>query len=188
MSVDDADLWQQGVSYLTRWHATRSPAESQHIAHLAATCRDVKTTLDTAIQRLGAAALCRECGGLCCHNGKYRMLVLDVLLHLQEQQTLPLADFTCKPLCPYGDRDGCTMTTALRPLDCVLFICDALEDLLDGTERQHMATLEHHLRHECAGGEQVLNIPLTVPLLLFAERLPRSPQKQTDIHREGGGN
>lgn len=115
----------------------------------------------------GSSALCRDCGGQCCLNGKYRFSGLDLLALLDQQAQLPTPDFGQKPLCPYGDAGGCRMEPAFRPLDCVLFICGALEGLLDETAANELALLEQELRRSVQQAETVLGRQLGRPLLLL---------------------
>lgn len=127
-----------------------------------------KEALAEVIAGFDAASVCRECGGLCCRNGKYRMNVCDVLARI-EAQVLTLADFTRKPVCPYGTETGCTMEPGLRPADCILFICDAIEQKLPLRAISNLAIQERALREcirevSCLTGEQA-----GTPLLLWAE-------------------
>ncbi|MFA7403140.1 MAG: hypothetical protein WC007_04045, partial [Pelobacteraceae bacterium] len=110
---------------------------------------------------------CRECGGQCCLNGKYRLNVFDALARVVAE--IPTsADFFQKPVCPYGTDAGCTMEPGLRPADCIIFICDAIDQRLSQQIRLILSAREQELREiirevSCLTGE-----PLGTPLLLWA--------------------
>ena len=79
------------------------------------------------------------------------------------------ADFSQKPVCPYGTETGCTMESGLRPADCVLFICDAIDRTLSPQARSVLATQELRLRECIRKASGVTGERLATPLLIWAE-------------------
>ena len=59
------------------------------------------------------------------------------------------------------------MEPAFRPLDCVLFICGAIEGALEEKAASALALLEQELRRNVQQAETLLEQPIGRPLLLF---------------------
>lgn len=166
--MDDQQLWHLSIKRLNSLHTGISVETEPMMAQLLARYRKTKETLDAVIADIDAAAICRECAGQCCLNGKYRINVLDALARIAAQiQTS--ADFVQKPICPYGTNAGCTMEAGLRPADCVSFICDAIDQKLSPQARLLIAEQEQILR-ECIGeASRLTGEQMRMPLLLWAE-------------------
>jgi hypothetical protein len=167
--VDDRQLWNLGTERLKGLLADLSATSGLTLTKLLARYRQSKEALAATVAEVDAASVCSECRGQCCLNGKYRINVFDTLARLAAQATTSV-EFTQKLVCPYGTDTGCTMEPGLRPADCVLFICDAVDQKLSPQARLNFAAQEHILRgclHEasCLTGEE-----LRTPLLLWAEK------------------
>lgn len=165
--MDDRQLWNLGTKRLKSLLADLSATSGLMLTKLLTRYRQSKEALAATVAEVDAASVCRECGGQCCLNGKYRINVFDALACLAAQITTS-AEFTQKPVCPYGTDTGCTMGPGLRPADCVLFVCDAIDQKLSPQARLNLAAQELILReclHEasCLTGEE-----LRTPLLLWA--------------------
>ena len=161
----DQEAWQRGVRLMEDIHGRLSPRARQQLGELLDSYRRRKGEM--LALTAGSSALCRDCGGQCCLNGKYRFSGLD-LLALLEQAPLPAPDFVQKPLCPYGNAGGCCLKPPFRPLDCVLFICGAIEGALSETAINALALLEQELRLSVQQAEALLEQPVGRPLLLLA--------------------
>jgi hypothetical protein len=85
-------------------------------------------------------------------------------------KTVPSAHFIQKPVCPYGSLDGCSMEPGLRPVDCIIFICDALDEKLSPASRMILAAGEQELRECIEQASRLIGEPLRTPLLLWAEK------------------
>ena len=174
--MDDQKLWDIGMVRLERL-LTDLPVETgQKLTKLLTRYRQAKEALAATVAEADAASVCSECGGQCCLNGKYRINVFDTLACIAAQIPMP-ADFSQKPVCPYGTDAGCTMEPGLRPADCVLFICDAIDQKLSPQARSDFIAQEQALReclHEASGlaGEH----PGT-PLLLWAGKATLNPKQ-----------
>jgi len=165
--MNDRQAWERGVRLMEDLHGRLSPGARQRLATLLADYRRGKAEMLALTLAAGSAAICRACGGQCCRNGKYRFSGLDLLALLDQQTPLPKPDFAQKPSCPYGDADGCRMEPPFRPLDCVLFICPAVEDSLGDGAVKTLALLEQGLRGTVKQVETLLERPLGRPLLLM---------------------
>jgi hypothetical protein len=163
--MNDQDAWQRGVRFMEEIHARLPCQGREQLGALLDNYRRYKGEMLTLTA--GSHALCRDCGGQCCMNGKYRFNGLDILALLDQQERLPTPDFAQKPLCPYGDAGGCRLEPAFRPLDCVLFICNAIEEVLQEGASGALDLLEQKLRRCVQQAEALLEQPLGRPLLLL---------------------
>jgi hypothetical protein len=167
MPMNDQEAWRRGVRFMDEFHGRLPRHTREQLGGLLTGYRRHKGEMLTLTT--GSHAICRDCGGQCCLNGKYRFSGLDLLALLDQQAPLPAPDFNQKPLCPYGDAGGCRMEPAFRPLDCVLFICGAIEGVLEERVASALAPLEQELRRTVQQAETLLEQPLGRPLLLLAE-------------------
>jgi len=172
--VDDQQLWNIGITHLQTLYCSVPREAEPGLTALVTRYSQTKAELAAVIAEIDAASVCRHCGGQCCLNGKYRINVFDALVCVA-RQNIPSALFAQKPVCPYGSRDGCSMEPGVRPADCILFICDALDEKLSPDSRMILAAGEQELRACIEQASLLLGEPLRTPLLLWAE-------KQSDIN------
>jgi len=163
--MNDQDAWQRGVRFMEEIHGRLPRHSREQLTGKLDSYRRLKGEM--LALTAGSQAVCRDCGGQCCMNGKYRFSGLDLLSLIDQQVPLPAPDFAQRPLCPYGDAGGCRMESAFRPLDCVLFICGAIEGALEEKAASALALLEQELRRNVQQAETLLEQPIGRPLLLF---------------------
>lgn len=157
------------------------PAEiGADLARLLVRYRWTKEELVASSAEIDAASICCECEGQCCLNGKYRINSLDYLAHLAADVPV-VADFSHKPLCPYGSKDGCRMEPGLRPSDCVLFICDGIDQKLSEQTRTTLEELERRLRTCVLDASRLIDEEVGMPLLLWAERTLQNSNNLTKV-------
>lgn len=165
--MDDQQLWNIGNVRLKGLLADLSAGTMLTLTNLLTRYRKAKEALAAVVVEVDAAYDCRECGGKCCLNGKYRINVLDTLARIAAE--IPTSvDFSQKPVCPYGTNDGCSMEPGLRPADCVLFICDAIDHKLSTQARLILIAQEHLLRECIQKASFLTGEQLKTPLLLWA--------------------
>ena len=167
--MDDHQLWNVGFIRLKALYAGFSLETELDCTALLARYRQSKEALAAVIAEIDAACDCRQCGGQCCLNGKYRINVFDSLAFVARQD-IPPAHFARKPVCPYGGLDGCSMGPGLRPADCILFICDTLDEKLSPDSRMILAAGEQELRECLEQASRLIGEQLKTPLLLWAEK------------------
>lgn len=167
--MNDHEAWERGVRLMTDLRGRLPHNLREQLGELITGYRQHKREMLALTLTAGSASICRDCGGQCCQNGKYRFSGLDLLALLEQQAPVLTPNFARKPFCPYGDADGCRMEPAFRPLDCVLFICTAVEARLKNTVTDSLAFLEQDLRRKVKQAETLLKRPLGRPLLLLAE-------------------
>ena len=172
--MDDQQLWNLGFIRLKALYSGLAPETAHGLAALLDRYCQTKEALAAVIADIDGASVCCHCGGQCCMNGKYRINVLDSLA-LITRQSMPPVNYIQKPVCPYGDQDGCSMAPGVRPADCILFICDALDEKLTPHSRMMLATGEQQVRECIEQASRLTGEELKTPLLLWAE-------KQRDIN------
>jgi hypothetical protein len=174
--VDDQQLWNLGTVRLKCLLADFSGKDVLEMTQLLTRYRKAKDYLAAVVAEVNAASDCRTCGGQCCLNGKYRINVFDAIARIAAQ--IPTAtDFSQKPVCPYGGDAGCTMEPGLRPADCVVFICDAIDRKLSPQARYLFAAEEQVLR-ECIRKASILtDEQMGTPFLLWVAKNNTSKSK-----------
>ena len=171
--MNDQQLWNLGTVRLKCLLAELSAGTMLELTQLLVRYRKAKETLAAVVAGVDAEYLCRECAGQCCRNGKYRINVFDALARISAE--IPTAaDFSQKPLCPYGTDTGCSMEPGLRPADCVLFICDAIDRKLSQQSRLELAAKEQDLRECIRTASCLADEQLGTPLLLWAANSNKS--------------
>lgn len=167
--MNDQRLWNLGIARLECLLKDLSDDRMQDLTELLDRYRKVKEAYAAVVAEVDAACICRQCAGQCCLNGKYRVNVLDALAGIFAKVPA-VANFLQKPLCPYGTEAGCTMGTGLRPADCILFVCDAIDRELSPQSRLILAAEEQALRECIRMASRLTGGQLNSPLLLWAEK------------------
>jgi hypothetical protein len=167
--VDDQQLWHLNTARIKDLLAVLPAGTGLVLTQLLSRYRQAKEALASVVAKVDAVSECHRCRGQCCLNGKYRINILDALAHTASETAIS-ADFSQKPVCPYGTVAGCTMEPGLRPADCVMFICDAIDRKLSPQARLILAAGEEELR-DCIQKASVLTgEPLGTPLLLWGDK------------------
>ena len=168
--MDDQQSWNLGIARISDLLENLPKDVRRPFALHLARYRQIKELLAATVSEYDSATVCRDCKGQCCLNGKYRMSVFDAMALLIEPFQLSV-NFAKKPLCPYGAEDGCLLEPANRPADCILFLCDALDQMLSPQARGQLSEQEHELRECILCVSALINEPMGKPLLLWAEKL-----------------
>ncbi|HXE95926.1 MAG TPA: hypothetical protein VN642_05950 [Dongiaceae bacterium] len=173
--MDDLQAWHQGVARLGDLLAGLPAGTGQMLTRLLTGYRKAKEALAAVIADVDATTICRDCCGQCCLNGKYRMNVFDALARIAAN--IPTtADFSQKPVCPYGTEAGCSMEPGYRPADCILFICDAIDQKLSVQDRLVLAAEEQALRRCLHEASTLTGEQMGTPLLLWAGKSGNKPK------------
>lgn len=167
--MDDQQQWNTNIERLKQLRRELPTEAGEELAQLLGQYRQTKEGLAAVVADVDAASDCRECRGQCCMNGKYRYSLLDGLAAVGAE-TLPDTDFLQKPLCPYGSDSGCSMEAGLRPADCVLFVCDAIDGKLSLQARESVAAHERNLRDCIRKAAAIVGERVGMPLLLWTEK------------------
>lgn len=168
--MSDQQAWLQGVTDTLGWYERLDMTVREQLDDLIGQIRLAKQQLMQLVLLADGAVICRSCGGECCRYGKYHVTSLDLLALRQRGEGMIVPDFGIHPACPYADTLGCcSMAVEFRPLTCVIFNCEQLENRLSSLDQTQIRTLEQLLRSLISRAEQVSGIRLNRPALLSAE-------------------
>lgn len=165
--MTDQQAWDLGTVKIQELLTNLPAGVLSALSELLSCYYQTKETLAATAAGVDSNSICRQCGGECCLNGKYRINVLDYLAHVVSETTISV-DFSQKPLCPYGTLAGCTIELGLRPADCVLFLCDAIDGKLSPESRMIVADQEQTLREVITKASRLTGEAMKTPLLIWA--------------------
>jgi len=167
--VTDQDAWSAAVAAAGREYELLPGHLRQRVAELCAEIQSVKSAYQQLASTVDADGICAECRGLCCGHGKHHFSVVDLLAYRAAGRELFVPDFS-SPVCPYHTGRGCLMEPGLRPLNCIIFLCDRLEELLPELRLLELAALEKELRRLYRCLELLLGNRFANGLLITHER------------------
>jgi len=164
--VNDQAAWEQAVATAGEWYSNLPSAARAELDGLLEEIMQLKERLVGLVTSSGSATTCRTCGGECCLLGKYHVSVLDVLAYRKTGVEPVSPDFSAGPACPYSDVSGCRMPPRYRPVTCVIFNCQLIEDRLTTVDREMLLEYEKRLRGTVNQAGHTSGTRLDRPLLL----------------------
>jgi hypothetical protein len=164
--VNDQVAWEQAVTKASEWYVDLPPGIKTELDGLLEEIMQLKEKLVEQVTCSGSALTCRTCGGECCLLGKYHVSILDILAYRKSGIDPVIPDFSLNPACPYSNFSGCLMPPRYRPVTCVIFNCQLIEDHLTASERETLYEYEKRLRAAVARAVCLHNSRLDRPLLL----------------------
>ena len=166
--MNDQQAWQQALELTDRLYSGLSDPGRVRVDALVRQVMSLKLELLNLTLSVGSASVCRTCGGKCCLHGKYYVTLLDLLAYRINSVIAPVPDFAGQPGCPYGDSRGCCLEPGMRPMTCVIFNCELIEELMNAELMQRTTACERELRTTIAEVEQLAGIRFGRPALLAA--------------------
>lgn len=167
--MTDQELWSEAVAAVSREYELLPGQLRQRVAEICCELSAVKGAYQGLAATVDADGICADCQGLCCGHGKHHFTVVDLLGYRTAGRELFVPDFG-NPICPYHTGSGCLMEPALRPLNCIIFLCDRLDALLPEPARRELASLEKELRRLYCCLELLLGSRFANGLLITHER------------------
>lgn len=164
--MNDQAAWEQAIASAGSMYSGLTPETMTELDGLIENIMRLKQNLVDLVVAAGSADICHTCGGECCLHGKYHVSVLDILAYLKSGAAVVTPDFSSNPACPYSGISGCTMAPPYRPMTCVVFNCQQIEDPLSSTQRETLRRTEQELRDATAKAGQLTGLRLGRPLLL----------------------
>jgi hypothetical protein len=167
--VTDREKWDRGVAAVREEYAALSPPQRAWLKERSSAVKSCKKGLHSIVEALGAGEICAECRGECCARGKNHVTVVDLLVYLADDRRLFSPSFE-RDLCPYLGETSCLMEPEYRPYNCITFICERVEGLLEPAEKERFYSVERELRALFEGFEQVFDNRFRAGLLINSER------------------
>jgi hypothetical protein len=164
--VKDQAAWEQAVTACSGRYFGLLPGIRAELDVLLEEIMQSKAELVELVTSSGSSGICRSCGGECCRLGRYHVRVLDILAYRKTGVEPVIPHFTASPACPYADAAGCLMSACYRPVTCVIFNCQQIEDRLSAAERHSLHEYENRLRATVARAGRIHGIWIDRPLLL----------------------
>jgi hypothetical protein len=190
--VNDKQRWEQATRAVRDSYGRIPPAARAELDEQIERITQLKQDLVRRTHEAGSADVCRQCGGVCCLNGKYHVTVLDLLAYLgrmtepptpdfEAGQACPYSgaggcsmpprslDFEAGPACPYSGAGGCSMPPRFRPMTCVVFNCELVEGRMGPDELTALYDAEGRLREAIALASRIACQRLDRALLLTCD-------------------
>jgi hypothetical protein len=141
---DDQTAWRAILARLDREYAGLGPAERQLLAGQLTVVGAIQEAMQALFAAAGGGEVCRDCRGYCCDRAKNHLTLVNLLAYLAAGERPPEPDFALP--CPFAGPDGCLHETARRPFNCVTFLCERVEERVDGAALERFYALERQLR------------------------------------------
>jgi hypothetical protein len=170
LSLEDNRIWLQAVQEASKTYQQLPDTVKADLDLIFDEIMLFKSGLLELTQSVGAT-VCAECGGVCCNNGKYHISVLDLMAFIYTSEDPPTPDFANSPFCPYGSPGGCLMLPGFRPVTCLIFNCELIENKLNQQELVRLRELEQLIREKVNQAEKLLGLRVSRPLLLCLDKV-----------------
>lgn len=164
--MNDPQAWHNAQASAWKIYEELPDDGRRRFDHLVDRIMNLKENLLGLALAEGSGVVCGECGGECCLRGKYHVSMLDLIICRMHAFEPLVPDFTIHPLCPYGSADGCCFTPRFRPLTCVVFNCDLIEERMAEHTRHQVILWELELREAVASVDVIASHRLTRAALL----------------------
>jgi hypothetical protein len=167
--VTDQELWSAAVGRVTSEYLALPAPVKQTLYELTSEVRTLKDEHQKLVTRFSADSLCERCKGICCRYGKHHFTAVELIVYLVSGRELFNPSFD-NPVCPYIGGSGCMMEPALRPFNCIIFICEDLDSRLDEASRTELMAMEKRLRQLFQQIDQLLGNRFGNGLLITFQR------------------
>lgn len=167
--MTDQELWSEAVGRVqSEYQALPAPVK-QTLYELASEIRELKDAHQKLVSRNSPDRVCERCNGICCRYGKHHFTAVELIAYLVSGRELFTPSFE-NPVCPYIGDSGCMMEPALRPFNCIIFICEDLDSRLDEASRAELSAIEAKLRQLYLRIDQLLGNRFANGLLISFQR------------------
>lgn len=164
--MNDGQLWQAATEQIQKEYLSLPGLVRVELDEALSGIAELKNDI-TALA--SADAVCEKCGGICCRFGKHHFTAVDLLGYLHAETGLFSPDFA-NQVCPYHQDAGCLMPPALRPYNCIIFICDEVECRLAADVLHRLRGMEINLKELYCRVEKLLGNRFENGLLITYER------------------
>jgi len=167
--INEWQRWDKAVFLASDGYKRLTAGQMRLLENRVAFIQELKTRLLDMAMSAGSSETCCECGGSCCLFGKYHFTVLDLFSFWVCGLQVVEPDFSHPDACPYGGVGGCKMKPSLRPVACVLFNCEPIEERMGPALLEEFSAAEHLLKRCVKEVEEQLALKVGRPLLMIAD-------------------
>jgi len=169
----DAALWATTLDRARCELAELPVADRDWLAAQVSRIGGLQAGLDRLFRDVGGPAICAACLGGCCGGARHHVTLTNLLGYLLAGEEPPAPDFSL--ICPQLGAQGCRLPAERRPFNCIIFLCDKIDDQLTNEQRIAFDGIEAELRNAYhAVAERCLGASLR-GLLLAAARVGERP-------------
>lgn len=143
--ASDAAVWATTLSRVQRELTDLTIAERDWLAAQVRRIGALQAEHDRLFRVVGGPAACTDCLGGCCSRAKHHVTLTNLLGYLFAGEEPPLPDFSLA--CPLLSAQGCRLPVERRPFNCIIFLCDRIDDRLTDEQRLAFAGIEAELRN-----------------------------------------
>ncbi|TLM67333.1 MAG: hypothetical protein FDZ69_04355 [Deltaproteobacteria bacterium] len=140
----DAVLWAATLDRARRELLALPPAERDWLAAQVRRIGELQLELDRLFREIDGPVICTDCLGGCCSRAKHHVTLTNLLGYLLQGGTPPEPDHALA--CPMLGAEGCRLPVERRPFNCIIFLCDRLDDRLTSVQREAFSGIEAELR------------------------------------------
>lgn len=167
--MTDAELWRRGVAGVETDYLVLPSAVRSSLRKTVEAVKSCKLALQLLADKASCGDSCALCRGACCRSGKYHFTVVDLLVFLVDGIELFSPRFD-QGVCPYLGANGCLMSPSYRPFNCIIFICDSVEERLSPEDVDMSRRFEKELRSHYEAVESLFARRFMHGLLINSER------------------
>lgn len=167
--MTDQQLWSAAIVRVKAEYETLPDALKLRLSGLADEIFRLKSRHQQLVSSFDAERICADCKGECCRFGKHHFTAVDLLVYLSKGRDLFAPSFD-DPCCPYHGESGCLMEPGLRPFNCIIFICEQLENLLEDGIKIEVNRIETQLREIYSEFDRLLGNRFANGLLITCQR------------------
>ncbi|HPX62441.1 MAG TPA: hypothetical protein PLN25_11845, partial [Deltaproteobacteria bacterium] len=167
--MEDQQLWNRACTFAADVYGALSPDDRDKLAGLTNSIMQLKREMLSVTFAAGSGGVCRDCGGECCRYGRYHFSVLDMLACFSANVLPPVPRFENLMDCPFGTDSGCSLDPGFRPVTCVIFNCERIEELMGVDLKTGMQRSETLLREAVETASLLLGMRVSRPLLLIVQ-------------------
>lgn len=163
-------MWRQIVARVMTGYEALAPAEKQWLDQRLDRIEALQIELDRLFRTVEGEQICCRCRGDCCAKGHNHMTLANLAGFARRGQQPPAADFSAT--CPFLGERGCALPAAVRPYNCVSFICDKIEDAMTAPQRERFYRIEQMLRSHYQDLSKRYRAAAMTGLLIREQRCP----------------
>jgi hypothetical protein len=145
MLLPDSALWAETVRRLRYELAALPTQDRSWLATQVARVGRLQTELDQMFRAANGVSACTVCLGGCCSRAKHHITLTNLLGYLLAGEEPPSPDFSLE--CPLLGPRGCRLPVERRPFNCIIFLCEQIDNCLTEAQRQLFSEVETALRN-----------------------------------------